>query len=112
MNHRTLPLALVLLAIAASCRQMPARPSGMVASGPRYVEAAALASGDEYADQQVLTSVVVQHVAVADAEARLRARLPEGVLVSRVGATEKILIQGRGQAVQESIRRLASIDVR
>ncbi|MCK5943231.1 MAG: hypothetical protein KAI24_14725 [Planctomycetes bacterium] len=73
-----------------------------------------MASGDEYADQQVLTSVAVQHVAVADAdaEARLRARLPEGVLVSRVGATEKILIQGRGQAVQESIRQLASIDVR
>ena len=112
MHHRTLALSFTLLAVIAACSQMPSRPSDGDASGVRYLDAAALTSGDEYSDAQVLTTVALQHVSAADAEARLQANLPEGVRVSRVGEANQLLIQGRGQAVTESIREIKRIDVR
>lgn len=112
MNHRVLALSLPLLAGIAACSHMPPRPSDGDSSGARYVEAAALTSGDGYSDVEVLTSVALRHVPAADAEARLQASLPEGVRVSRVGESEQLLIQGRGQAVTESLKQLERIDVR
>lgn len=112
MNHRTSTLSCILLVVLAACGQMPSTRSDGDASGPRYVDVEALTSGDAYSDVQVLTSVVLQHISAVDAEARLQANLPEGVRVSRVGATQKILLQGRGQAVTESVHELGKIDVR
>jgi len=112
MHDRILALSFTLLAGVAACSHMPSRPSDSDSSGARYVDAAALTSGDEYSDVQVLTSVALRHVSAADAEARLQASLPEGVRVSRVGESKQLLIQGRGQAVTESIKELERIDVR
>lgn len=76
------------------------------------MDATALTSSDEYSDVQVLTSVALRHVSAADAEARLRSQLPEGVRVSRVGESKELLIQGPGHSVTESIRQFEKIDVR
>lgn len=112
MTHRPLALSFTLLTVIAACSQMPPRPADSDAPGARYVDAATLTSGGEYSDVQVLTSVALRHVSAADAEARLQANLPEGVRVSRVDGASQLLIQGRGQAVTESIKQLTRIDVR
>ncbi len=91
---------------------MPPRPSDSGTPGVRFVEAAALTRGDEFADVQVLTSVALQHVSAADAEAWLQAKWPKGLRVSRVGEARQLLIQGSGQAVLQSIQELKKIDVR
>jgi hypothetical protein len=112
MSHRTLALSFALLALTAACRQMPSKPADADTSGARYVEAAALTSGAESSNEQVLTSVALQHVSAADAEVRLQAKLPEGVRVSRGTDARQLLIQGPGKAVTASIRELERIDVR
>lgn len=101
------PLALAVLTFAVAC-QVPSPESG----GARFVDAKVLASGDDYADVEVLTSVTLRHVPAADAAARLEPKLPAGVRVGRVGNTEQLLIQGPGRAVAASIATLAAIDVR
>ena len=111
MNHR-LPLSFTLLAVIAACSQMPPRPPDSGTPAARYVDVTVLTSGDEYSDVQVLTSVALQNISAADAEARLQATLPEGVRVGRVGGIEQLLIQGPGHAVRESIKELKRIDVR
>lgn len=112
MNHRTRAFSITLLAVCTACSQMPSRPSDGDSPGARYVDAAALTSGAEYSNVQVLTSVPLRHVSAADAEARLQAKLPQDVRVSRVGEANQLLLQGRGQAVAESIKEIQRIDVR
>jgi hypothetical protein len=112
MKHRSLAASLTLFAVAAACSQLPTKPSDSDSSGARYVDAAALTSSNQYADVDVLTSVALEHVAAADAEVRLQAKLPEGVRVSRAGGAQALLIQGRGRAVQDSIKELERIDAR
>ena len=111
MNHRALALSFAMLAFTAACTQMPPRTSSGT-PGARYVDSASLTNGDAYSDAQVLTSVPLLHVSAADAEARLRGCVPEGVRVSCIGQTKQLLIQGRGWAVTESIMELRKIDVR
>lgn len=112
MYQRLLALSIALLALTAACRQMPSKSDEAEGSVARYVDAAALTSGGGSSHEQVLTSVALQHVSAADAEARLQAKLPEGVRVSRGADAKQLLIQGPGQAVRESIEELARIDVR
>ncbi|MFN6194595.1 MAG: hypothetical protein ACK58T_04325 [Phycisphaerae bacterium] len=112
MCKRLLDVWLVLLAPTAACRQMPSKPDDAAGSVARYVDSAALARGGRTSNEQVLTSVALQHLSAADAEARLQAKLPEGVRTSRGADAKQLLIQGPGQAVSESIKELARIDVR
>lgn len=112
MTCRPLTPCSILLFVVVAGSQMPPKPSDSDSSSVRYVDAAALTGGDGYSDVEVLTSVALQHVSAADAEARLRPKLPEGVRVSRVGAARALLIQGRGQAVTDSVKELAKIDSR
>ena len=112
MNQRLMALSLTLLALTAACKQMPSKPDDAEGSVARYVDSAALANGGGSSNEQILTSVALQHVSAADAEARLQAKLPEGVRVSRGADAKQLLIQGPGQAVSESIKELARIDVR
>lgn len=112
MYQRLLALSIALLALTAACRQIPSKSDDSEGSLARYVDSAALASAGGSSNDQVLTSVALQHVSAADAEARLQAKLPDGVRVSRGADPKQLLIQGPGQAVRESIQELARIDVR
>jgi hypothetical protein len=112
MTNRLLALVITLLAVLAACSQIPPQPRHTGSSDARYVEATVLTSGDEYSLVQVITSVPLRHISAVDAETRLRASLPEGVLASRVGAAKKLLLQGPGHGVIEAIKALEKLDVR
>lgn len=104
-------LSLTLLSALVGCSSAPeaAQPEP---SDARYVTADELVRSDDDADSCVLTSVPLLYVSPVDAETRLRINLPEGVLVSRVGASKQLLLQGPGSGVKEAIDALLAIDVR
>ena len=91
---------------------MPPQTRHVDSTGARYVDATVLTSGDEYSGVEVLTSVRLRHITAVDAEAGLRADLPEGVRISRAGQPQALLLQGPGHEVVEAIETLQKLDVR
>ena len=101
-------LSVLLVAILAGCSQLAQEQAG---SQARFVEAAKLERGEVAVRGEVITSVPLRHLSAQQAEDGLRAKLPKGVHVARVGSSNGLLLQGPSHGVVTAIHTLRSLDV-
>lgn len=104
-----LATALATVSMLTGCSQLAQQPQNDP-SQARYVDATTLTSGSEYAGMHILTSVALQHLTAAAAEAAMQEHLPEGVHVGRTGKSTHLLIQGPGPKVAAAINILKKLD--
>ena len=103
---------LAAASLLAGCTQLPQSSGATATTQARYIEAATLSSSPSLNGDQVITVVKLRYITAAEAEASMRARLPSGVLIARIGESGQVVLQGPDHGVAAAIATIQRLDIK